>query len=440
MPYKDKSSRIFLITLFYNFIIACFFLLSPEEIHVNMYFFSSFISILILCYSVKHTKRWISVVNLFIVIWMIFVPLSCGEHPMMSPMTSQEILWVVFHNILFSFGGLFASAFRVLNKGDNIVEDNIENDDRIVLKPNTYVICIWLLVLSIAIAVVLFVLKGIPIFSIDSNNARNAFYSIPGSSLLHNLGIPINFLIFCDKEKRKSKLFISLLVIYLITLLFTGARFTIIINLIMLATVMEKSIQKKMSWKKVVLFPILVVIAFYAITSVRGGTADKEAFFVSTGLYKGSAKDLVITEAVRYFGMPQRLMGYFINKNDISTNGALTFFPYVRFFVNTDNLSFKHSIYGYNAINVLAYLWCDFKWGMWPMIFVLAAICQRIYIRFLQQPNDLFRTYFWSVAAFAIVLSFYCYTYSYPYWLLEYPILIWIIKLFNENRLRFRGK
>lgn len=430
MSLRKTTRNIYLYCIILNLLLLMICNLVESDVAQLIFEFSGFLSLLILIRAIKKENLWITPVNIFILVWMILIPTTSGACPLMDKMSIIQINICLISDVFFCLGGLFGVKVNV-NSHQRKDKTNLDlGISRII-----YQICIFLILISLAIFIILIRVNGIPFFSSDTNAARRTFYSIPLSSFLHMLGIPAVYIIFSDSKFRKKKSFILLFILYTISLLLLGVRFVLALEFLMILSVLEENIYKRLNVKKVVGLLILGVVVFYLITSIRGGTNDKQQFFVNTGLYSGSAKDLVKTEIVRYFGMSQRVMEQYIRTYTPGcTKGLYTFFPLFKNIYTPENtIRNGISIYGYTATNVISYLWMDFGyfgflfWLLWSVMYNV------IFFYYEQHNRSLVIRYLWAITVFSLFMSFYCYVNSYAYWCFEYPIMILIIQDINSK-------
>lgn len=395
-----------------------------------IFFLSGFLSLVLLLLAIKKEKIWITPVNIFLLVWMVLIPLTSGPCPLMDQMTLLQINTCLISNVFFCLGGFFGTRLSFVSPRQRRNKQDLNlNISRI-----TYQTCMFLIMLSLVVFIILIRLNGIPFFASDTNAARRTFYNMPFSSFFHMLGIPAAYIIFSDSKFRKKRLFLLFFFLYSISLLLIGVRFVLALELLMILSSLEDS-NNRLSVKKVAELLIIGVAVFYLITSIRGGINDKQKFFINTGIYSGRAEDLVRTEIVRYFGMSQRVMEqYFRNYAPGCTKGLFTFYPILKKVFSPEKIIGNGvNIYGYTATNIIAYLWmdfgyfCFFAWLLWSIVFNM------IFLYYKQYSHSLIIRYLWAIIVFSLFMSFYSYVDSIAYWCFEFPILIFIIQDINSK-------
>ena len=129
---------------------------------------------------------------------------------------------------------------------------------------------------------------------------------------------------------------------------------------------------------------LLIIAAFMLVGTVRGGVSDKQKYFIDTGLFKGTADEMVKTEIPRYIGMSQRLMKQYAVPQYAGVNKLrYTLAPIEYLFgmeYEVPNAVAHLDIYGYNAQNIITDMYLDAGF-FWPLIAMLwGFIISRCYI------------------------------------------------------------
>ena len=106
-----------------------------------------------------------------------------------------------------------------------------------------------------------------------------------------------------------------------------------------------------------------------------------------------------------------------------TNHGLFTLFPLLKFFFVEPEMASTGSIYGYNACNIITFMYADFGY-FWPLgIFVFFALGVFCYNKKIK-GNSIVFSYFWSIALFAMLFSFYSYVFQYVYWVTVYPLIL----------------
>ena len=383
-------------------------------------------------YLSKATGIMISPITIFSLIWLIIIPLTSGSAPLMPEMSNMQWKYCLFGSILFFIGALFAG---ITNK--KISDKCITNSSHSTYKMTKllYNICILVLFISVILYFIqAYINGGFPISSANPSNARSNFYTIPGSAFVLNLGFLAIYLIFCDNEYRKKKLFWILSLVYIGLQILMTVRFLLFIIIsVLLSTKSDKKLTTKN--KKRILFVILIAIAgFLLVSFYRGGIDDKQTYFVETGIYSGTSDELFKTEILRYFGMSQRTMESYIltYKSDIKYL-KYTLYPILDSIGMTPNLNYNYGIYGYTATNIITYFYFDAGKLWWILMIIWSFIMNYWYYSFKRRPDSIIGKYFWAISSMSVVLSFYCYINAYTYWYFHYIVILYIIKIMNHN-------
>lgn len=384
----------------------------------------------------KKTKVLISPITIFSLIWLILIPLTSGSAPLMTKMSDMQWKYCLLGCLLFFIGSLFAS---LVNK--KISKKSINNNNYKMTKL-LYRICIIILLIGIGLYFLqAFINGGFPISSIDPNDARRHFYTLPGSAFISNLGFLSIYLIFCDNEYRKKKIFWLLALIYIGIQILMTVRFLLFLIVIVLLSTKSNDLLSKKGKKRIVFVILLVIVSFMIVSFYRGGVDDKQTYFINTGIYKGTSSELFKTELVRYFGMSQRTMESYITTYKTDTiNLKHTLYPLLDSIKMTPELNYHYGIYGYTATNIITYFYFDAGMLWWLLMTIWSFIMNFWYFSFKRNPNNIISKYFWAISSISIVMSFYCYINAYPYWYFHYIVILLCIKLFNHNGLLYEYK
>lgn len=443
MSYKEINCHMNL--AFIDFFI-CFIGLIMVSLSKNT---NVIVAILLICCGVyniytayKKTKILVSSISIFSLIWLILMPLTSGQVPLMEKMSTFQ--WTYYLSGCLCFiGGLFISELLILlsvkqrkkSYEQRGVYENGKENERWAMSKLLYSCCIFVLILDIALYLIQAkIAGGFPIFAFDSSTARSTFFTVNGAALASNLGFLCIFLIFCDENYRKRKMFWLLTVTYLIIQVLMTVRFLLFLVIItLISTFSNKKLNKK-QLKLIFAFCIAAVICFIIISLFRGGIEDKENYFINTGIYNGTAKDLVNTEIIRYFGMSQRTMESYIKfyEPGISNMGH-TFYPILDTIGIEPIIPRHYGIYGYTACNIITYFYFDAGSLWWLLMIFWSIIMNNWYYKFRANPNSIINKYLWGISALGIAMSFYCYIDSYPYWYFHYIVILYFIKIFNSR-------
>jgi hypothetical protein len=154
-----------------------------------------------------------------------------------------------------------------------------------------------------------------------------------------------------------------------------------------------------------------------------------ETYYISTGLYQGSASELTSTEIIRYFGIDQRNMSTVISR-EFDPQDFLEYSLSPLTSISGEDLGgLGTSYYGYTANNIIAYAYHDAGLGMWLLLFVWSAAVQISYMQFIQCRSSLIRSYWWATMAMSLAMSFFAYFNAYAYWMLVFPIVVSLLQL-----------
>ena len=357
-------------------------------------------------------------VSIYMVIWLVLIPLTSFEAPLMEAMSSFE--W----RMCAGFGVTYCIAGLLLARKTEVTTEKVVTSYEI--SSSTENVLLGLIGVSIAAMVANFTLGGVALFSED-DLARKTLSSFVGYPLLSSVGSVGIALLANHYRLRRPKLYVILLVAYLMLQALTGARFVAIITLIMTGVMVASHRLGKKHLRMLALGGVCVLLVFSFVSSYRSSAEHMDYYYISSGIYRGEASDLTSTEMVRYFGMNQRNMSAVLER-EFSLENTLehTLSPITSVFAsNPEGLG--TSTYGYTANNIIAYAYHDAGWGMWALLFVWSLLVNGAFTRFSQNRASLIRAYWWSAMAMSLTMSFFSYLSAYAYWMFLFPVMVWSI-------------
>ena len=253
-----------------------------------------------------------------------------------------------------------------------------------------------------------------------------------GYNILTSLGSLAIFMLFRSFKSlpKKMKIVMILLTIaYLFFQIFSGIRWTVILLILMCLSLIN--VDRKRFLYFVILSAAIVGIFVFA-NYFRRGADEIEKYYIQPGLYNGSIDLFFSTEIFRYFGMSQRLIeSYLTSMSPGYAHGTFTLYSFFKWFVSIQ-LPENIWVNGYNALNIIGYLWGDFG-HLWPLaLFVWSlaiALVYRIYT--FNKKNSLIQ-FLWSIGFMSVVLSFFCYMQHYTYWLTLFPLTVILIRFISS--------
>ena len=186
-----------------------------------------------------------------------------------------------------------------------------------------------------------------------------------------------------------------------------------------------------LNWKKILgLFVAAAsaVVVFFVIANLRDIDETQALYFISTGKYVGDPAYLAQTEIARYFGMTQRLVEqYFSFYEGGETSFLYTLAPVLNILqLDLVELPDNLSIYGYNAVSMVAYAYLD-AGAFWPLLTFTWSIVVVGLFGYSQVRTTLSARYLGAVSMLCIALSFYTYIHALTYWVFLFPLLVILI-------------
>lgn len=402
---------------------------------------TSIIQVILICcgiYNVMHTYKkthiFLSPVTILGLIWLTLIPLTAGSAPLMTKMTLFQWNYYLAGTLCIYTGMLSSLAiYQKKCKGSS----NTQEIYNWKMTRFLYKCCIIVLAVGVALYIIQAKISGgFPIFSADPDSSRRNFFVIPGAALASNLGFLSIYLIFNDNKYRKRKLFWVLTAVYLTIQILMTVRFLLFLIIIaMISTFSNRAISKQ-QMRRVLWGCLVAVLGFIVVSLFRGGIEDKQNFFVKTGVYSGTARELVKTEIVRYIGMSQRTMESYMKYYDAGCSMlGHTLFPLLDTIGIKTYIPAHYGIYGYTACNIVTYFYFDAGHLWWALMIVWSFVLNNWYYGFRRQPYNIVNKYLWGISAIGMAMSFYCYINAYPYWYFHYVVILYILKAFNTNRL-----
>ncbi|MGM0340144.1 hypothetical protein IGK47_003252 [Enterococcus sp. AZ007] len=360
----------------------------------------------------KRTGMLFNPLSIFSMVWLILIPITSFQMPILPQMTIFQWEIISIANIFFCLGGLLISI-RFMGRSDKGPNNGkIFELSRIqfIFLLSTLIICVAIYLIQAVIA------GGFPAMADNPDMARRTFY-LPNMASLSNLGMMPIYIIFKDRKNRKNKLYLMFAAIYFIELYMMAVRFGVMMLVIMIASLFSsKSINVK-QLKYILLVTVIFFFIFVVIANVRGGNINNISYFTGIGAYSGSDFLLRNTEILRYIGYSQRLMeNYFTILKPGSNQWGYTLSPILEMLDQPFEKVQHLTIWGYTATNIISYLFLDFG-KMWPLVYgCWSGILHIIYYTSIKS-NSIIRSYLWTICFIGLVLSFYAYVHSYIVWL-----------------------
>lgn len=421
MSWKIERSR-YLITYIISIILLLIMNLSKQTILV--------VPVLIICgfiniISVYNAEKLlITPLSVFSLIWLILVSITSFKYPIMEEMTIFEWNNVLIFISMFSFGGIIANSIKV---------KKFKKRDRI--SKNVYCINYIFLIISIVALIKTILDYGrIPLFEFAENmNMEKDAFRNHLWSLFSYLGYgSIIFLAIDDINNFKSKKVFFTVLLFIILLILTGERFSPIVLIILCTiTLCKRKTEKKMI-KKIIVIGFVIIAIFFVVLQFRGNAAQKQMYFIDTGIYEGEASTLQNTEIIRYFGMSYRLI---TRTYEVvipgETMGTLTFSPILKIF-NIDPIPRKNIInmYGYNATSIITAIYSDFGY-FWPIIVIILSYIINILYKKLTTDSSLISTYITLSWMLLLIFSFYSYFNYLIIYFLHIPVYLIFLEILN---------
>lgn len=368
--------------------------------------------------------------TLYTFIWLILVPLFSGGFPLMDQMTAFQ--WRLSLIMDISFYAAFSVVTLLVPKVD---KKEHAKSEPFSLTRSQFAMAVGMIVVSSLATVIDALLFGGFVSSSDAVYEERYRDSFPGFSLLRELGPLGVALISFDGRRRNSALFFFLLVVVLLGCYTRGVRFGIVVTLFM---VVAGYMSDGLSWKKVLgllVAAIAVVLIFFAIAYLRDIDETQALYFISTGKYTGDPAYLAHTEIARYFGMTQRLVEeYFAEYAGGETALLYTLTPILNILqLDVFSLPVNLSIYGYNAVSMIAYAYLD-AGMLWPVLTFCWSAAMVSAFRYSQLRSTLISQYLGAASMLCIALSFYTYIHALTYWVLLFPLLLMLVSNGRKNR------
>lgn len=375
-------------------------------------------------YAYRKTSILVSPATIFLVVWMTLVPVTAVAVPLMDEMAPLAIAYCSAAAAIFSLAGVVVhiSVEKTSPRPAENVEGRPSEKNTIIVAR----IAAALLLISILALVANIFLEGrVALFDIDSSE-RKAVAQFIGYPLLSSAGtVSLATYAWLGRVSRRQAL---LCAIFVALQLLTAQRWVAIVGLTLAVVVFASraSLSRRIVGSSLALL-LAVYIAFSFVASFRGGEADHERYFISTGRYSGDPSLLQSTEIVRYFGMSQRnLIEVLSRPFEFERLGAFSFSPLSSFWEAAPT-GLGTSISGYTANNILAYLYTDFG-AFWP--FALLALSTGCHLAFVQYRinRSLSHAFVFAVFALGLATSFFAYVNAYSYWVLTFPLLVLLIQ------------
>ena len=206
MKIAKLQSLLYFITLFISLLLLTLTYLFEDSLSNSIVAFSYLLLgvINIVCLY-KETKYLLSSLSIYSMIWLILIPITSFEMPIISQMTIFQWQIVSLANVFFCLGGLLGSIQFISSSRTekNSIEDFQLNRIQYITLVATLFFCVILYLIQAFIA------GGFPAMMMDADLARRNFY-LPNAASISNLGMMPIYLIFRDKIRRRSKLFVFL--------------------------------------------------------------------------------------------------------------------------------------------------------------------------------------------------------------------------------------
>jgi len=376
----------------------------------------------------KSENSLVNPINIFSIIWLILVPLTSFEAPLMEEMSVRQWLYVLVAIVCFCIGGLLSI---LLYRG----KKQIYSKQIWRMNKRSYVFCMLVIIIGVLLYFIQAKLAGgWPIFSANPDDARRHFF-VRGLAMISNFPIVAIFYIFCDSFYRKKKLFIFLAGVFVVLQILIVVRFLLFLLFVMLVAVYGENFKVKDQVRKILKIVLPCVFGFLIVANVRGGVEDKQRVFVDSNIYSGSVETLVQTEILRYFGMSQRVMEEYITHYEPAVTPMMhTLFPFLNFLGMEPELPFHYGIYGYTACNIVTYFYFDAGYLWWLLMIFWSFVMNCLYFRYKRNSSNIMNKYLWSVAVISLVMSFFCYVNTFPYWYCHYIFFLIFLNQLNIKR------
>lgn len=369
-------------------------------------------------------KLLMNPLTIFSLIWLILIPISSYEYPVMREMTDFEWKIVLIFIMCFSIGGIIASQFK----------RNIKDRKYELYKGTLTFNYIVLLISTFSLIIMFIKFGGIPLFYSDANVGKDLFRN---SSILNTLTYfgtgSIILYILEEKHFWKSKKTILLSCVYIILLILSAERYFVSILIIScIYSYCKKKIDHEFL-KKILISVLSILTIFIVILQFRGNSSQKQIYFIDSGIYSGTAKELTSTEIFRYLGMQERILTKtFDNIEPGISRGTLTFSPLLKL-ININPINIPDvQIYGYTSKSIITKLYCDFGYLWWVAMIILSIIINLFYKEFSKRKSYT-NQYFTIIWLVFLTFSFYAYFDNLIIFYLHIPLYIKLMEILNAN-------
>lgn len=423
-----KEKKIFIYNYLITFLISGILLIIVElfQTHVIVPIILILVGISNIISIYTKEKLLMTPITIFSLIWLILIPLSSFEYPAMREMTNFEWKIVLLFILFFCIGAILSTGAKKEKKDykrKKLSKDAL-NFNFLVLVISTF---------SLIIMFILF--GGIPLFYSDANIGKNLFRSSSVINTLTYFGA-VAILIYAMEDIRffKDKKILFFSSIYIILLIFTAERYFVTILFMLCLYIFCKIKINTIILKKFIIIILIILAIFIFVLQFRGNTAQKQMYFIDTGIYDGTAKELTATEIFRYLGMQERLLTpTFEGVIPGISMGTLTFSPLLKILgispIEIPNLQ----IYGYTSKSIITKLYCDFGY-LWGLVtIIISFIINTSYINYTKE-NKLFKQYFNLIWLVFLTFSFYAYFDNLIIFYLHFPIYIKFIEIYNYKK------
>ncbi len=422
---KAGKNNVNISLLLYVFFLLVFFFVSffdvPNFTLTCLAIFDILLSFCVLTISYKNTGVLFSPSNVVCITWGILIPISSFSFPVMDAMSSLSWNRCLIAELIALCTCLL---FQKQPKHNTLKHFYLTSSEERCL--------IGILILSIIIILYLFYKIGFSAPSSSSVSSLRTEVFFPGYNILSNFGtIAIPSLLANEKKHYKKAIYL-LSIFYLLLLLLSAIRFAFIMCLVLSASYFV--FVKKKHLKALLFIGLIIIFAFLFANSIRRGDNSIDYYFINTGIYTGSVRLFNLTEIFRYLGYSQRLIEKYESISAGGENhGLFTLYPLLKFLFIEPKMVSTPNIYGYNACNIITFLYADFG-ILWPVgILVFFGACTFAYNCKIKS-NSFLSSYCWSIGLFAMLFSFYSYIFQYVYWVTIYPLIFLVIHLIFGSR------
>lgn len=429
--YVSVQARYLLLTLFQVLFFLTTYVFS-ESVMVYVYtILVPIIGIWSIVFDYRQFRTLVTPISIYSFVWLICMPITSLEAPAMEPLSLIGIRIILSGGIFFCASGLFISLLC-----KRFIATDVDSEIFALPSISNFVLNMLRLItiISCASLVVNFLITGsIKIFSSGVDPAdRKTIDSFFGFSFLSSLGTIGSFgLVHYRPLKRID---ISLIVLYITLQLLTGQRWFIIVTILLILSSYSFVRFGKKEWISVFLGSLLIASFFIVLTYFRSSSSDFETYYIKTGIYSGSTKDLSNTEIIRYFGMCQRnMVTVFSQQYDISKLLQFSLTPILFPIIKPNELSLDTSINAYTANNILSYLYSDMGNLWWLLVVILSIIVNFIFYYTRFYSNHFMARILWSTCVLGLSLSFFAYVNAYFYWIILFPAMIGVILMIDHS-------